>query len=296
MEFGDFELAIVRECMFKLDGGAVFGVVPKTLWNKVSPADEFNRIPMACNLLLIDTGTKKVLIETGMGSRWTDKERERFQLKTLVDPPAMLKSAGVLNDQIDSVIISHLHFDHVGGATHLLDGKVVPTFPKAKYYVQKGEWECAHKSNSRAKGSYRAPDFEPLLEAEQIVFMHGDTEVVPGVWARLTGGHTSHHQIVYFESRQAKGVFFADIVPTKGHVLPPWVMGYDHYPLDVCDLKNKWLSQAADENWLVVFDHEPGVPWGRVKKTGDGKFEFVPLSEETLTPEARLEQLFPAKV
>ncbi len=287
MKFGDFEISIVRECTFKLDGGAMFGVVPKTLWNKLSPADDLNRILMTCNLLLIDTGSKKVLIETGMGDRWTEKERDRFELKTLVNSSEMLKSVGVKNEEIDVVIISHLHFDHAGGATRLENGKLVPTFPNAKYYVQKGEWEFAHNANPRARASYRSDDYEPLNLNGQIVFMDGNTEVVPGIWAKLTGGHTTHHQIVYFESLDQKGVFFADLMPTKSHVTPPWVMGYDHFPLASCDQKTKWLADASAEKWLVVFDHEIGVPWGHIDLNAAGKYEFSPLNEDTLHVQAR---------
>lgn len=291
MKFGDFEISIVRECTFKLDGGAMFGVVPKTLWNKVSPADELNRVLMACNLLFIDTGSKKVLVETGMGDRWSEKERERYDLTTLAKPAEMLTSIGIRNEDVDAVIISHLHFDHAGGATRLEGGNLVPTFPNAKYYVQKGEWEFAHNANPRARASYRADDYEPLLANNQLVFMEGDTEVAPGVWAKLTGGHTTHHQIVYFESQNNKGVFFADLMPTKGHVMPPWVMGYDHYPLEACDEKSKWLASASKENWLVVFDHELDVPWGHVHLNAANKYEFAPLSIETLALQARPETM-----
>jgi glyoxylase-like metal-dependent hydrolase (beta-lactamase superfamily II) len=291
MKFGDFELSIVRECTMKLDGGAMFGVVPKTLWSKVSPADDLNRILITCNLLLIDTGSHKVLVETGMGDRWSDKERQRYELESLVRSAEMLAPIGIKNGEIDAVIISHLHFDHAGGATRYEGNKLVPTFPNAKYYVQKGEWEFAHKANARAKASYRPDDYEPLLAHEQIVFMDGDTEVVPGVWAKVTGGHTSHHQIVYFESRGTKGVFFADLMPTKSHVLPPWVMGYDHFPLHSCDEKSKWLARASAEKWLVVFDHELEVPWGHVFLNDSKKYEFVPLPQETLSAHARTEKV-----
>lgn len=278
MKFGDFNLAIIRECSFKLDGGAMFGVVPKTLWNKVSPADADNRIELMCNLLLIDTGKHKVLVETGMGDRWSEKEAQRYDLKPLVNSAHVLAGLGITNDEIDAVIISHLHFDHAGGACRLVDGKVVPTFPKAKYYVQKGEWEFAYNANARAKASYRHDDYWPIKEHGQLVLIDGDTEVVPGVFCKITGGHTSHHQVVYFESQGKKGVYFADIIPTKSHLTPPWVMGYDHYPLASCDVKSKYLKLAAQEGWLVVFDHEVGIPWGRVSSCADGKFHFEPLN------------------
>jgi len=282
LKFGTFDLSIIRECVFKLDGGAMFGVVPKTLWSKQTPSDEQNRVVLACNLLLIDTGTKKILVETGMGERWSDKERERYALRSLVNSDTVLDQVGLKADDIDFVILSHLHFDHAGGATMLRQGKVVPVFARAKYIVQKGEWDFAFVANARARASYRPDDFVPLQEEGQIVLVDGDHEVVPGVWVKVTGGHTSHHQVVYFESAGEQGVYFADIIPTKSHITPPWVMGYDHHPLISCDIKSEWLKRAAAENWLVVFDHEPGIPWGHVKIEAN-KYSFEPLLEESLT-------------
>jgi glyoxylase-like metal-dependent hydrolase (beta-lactamase superfamily II) len=290
VKFGGFDLSIVRECRLRLDGGAMFGVVPKVLWNKVSPADQANRVLLTCNLLVIETPTARVLIETGMGHRWDEKEKERYALEPLGEGSEPLKSVGLKARDIDAVIISHLHFDHAGGATYLKDGKIIPTFPKAKYYSQRGEWEFAHQANARARASYRPDDFEPLQQHGQLTLIDGDTEIVQGIWAKLTGGHTSHHQIVYFESEGQKGVFFADIMPTRSHVSPPWVMGYDHYPLHSCDLKSEWLAKAAKEKWLVVFDHEPGVPWGHITLDESKKYVFEPLAEESLRP-TRTEKL-----
>ncbi len=287
MKFGQFQLSVVRECTFKLDGGAMFGVVPKPLWNRALPADEQNRILLACNLLVIETPAGRVLVETGMGDRWPERERDRYEVKTLVDHSRTLAELGLVNVDVDAVVISHLHFDHAGGGTRLVDDKLVPTYPKARYYVQKGEWEFAHKANARARASYRPDDFEPLKEHGVLQIIDGDTEIVPGVWARVTGGHTSHHQVIAFESEGQKGVYFADIIPTKSHLPPPWVMGYDHFPLASCDLKSEWLARAAREKWLVVFDHEPGVPWGYVEVSGDGKFDFLPLEAEPLTTRAK---------
>lgn len=285
MQFGNFRLSIVKECLFKLDGGAMFGVVPKHLWNKAEPADELNRVELACNLLVIETPAGNVLVETGMGARWGEKERERYEIRTLIDHKQALQSVGLNNEDINAVIISHLHFDHAGGAAIEVDGKLRPTFPNATYYAQRGEWEFAQKANARAKGSYRLEDVQPLHEHGVLQLIDGDTEVVPGVWARVTGGHTRHHQVVYFESEGNKGVYFADIIPTKSHISPPWVMGYDHYPLESCDIKSEWMSRSVNENLLVVFDHETGVPWGHVKQI-DGKFSWEPLPAETLQPAA----------
>lgn len=281
MKFGNFELSVIRECTFKLDGGAMFGVVPKTLWSKVSPADELNRVQMNCNLLLIETGTKRVLVETGMGDRWSEKERERYDVKSFVKPDRMLAALGLKNEDIDAVVLTHLHFDHAGGAVSSVAGELRPTFPKAKYYVQRGEWEFAQNANPRARASYRADDFIPLQQHGVLTLIDGDTEIVPGVWARVTGGHTSHHQVITFESQGKKGVYFGDLMPTKSHVSPPWVMGYDHFPLHCCDVKQEWLEKAIEEDWLVVFDHESGVPWGHAQRA-NAKFEFVALEQQSL--------------
>jgi glyoxylase-like metal-dependent hydrolase (beta-lactamase superfamily II) len=284
MDFGKFRLSIIRESYFRLDGGAMFGVVPKTLWDKVSAPDELNRVRLACNLLLIESPAGNVLVETGMGPRWSQRERERFDLQTVVDHSAAVVSAGLKNEDIDHVIVSHMHFDHIGGAVIERDGALVPAFPKAIVHVQKGELELAGKVNSRGRASYRADDYTPLLEHGRLAIMDGNTEILPGIRAQVTGGHTSHHQIVTFESEGHKGVYFADIVPTRNHLAPPWVMGYDHYPLQSCDAKDEWLVLAARENWLVVFDHEVDVPWGYVQQSSSGKFEWRPLDAETLAP------------
>lgn len=282
MKFGNFNLYIIRECTFRLDGGAMFGVVPKTMWEKTVNSDDANRVLLACNLLLVDTGKHKVLVETGMGDRWTAKEKERYDLTTLKAPDMVLSDIGLKPEDIDFVIISHLHFDHAGGATRLVDGKIVPTYPNAKYIVQQGEFEFSFKANARAKASYRPDDYMPVKEAGQMLFVDGDHEVCPGVHVRVTGGHTSHHQVVYLESAGEKAVYFADIMPTKSHLSPPWVMGYDHFPLASCDIKSEWLAKATKENYLVIFDHEPGIPWGKVKVSEAGRFEFEPLLEESL--------------
>ncbi|MBI4533174.1 MAG: MBL fold metallo-hydrolase [Candidatus Melainabacteria bacterium] len=282
MKFGELELSLIRECTFKLDGGAMFGVVPKPLWDRLSPADELNRVLLACNLLLIEGPHGRVLVETGMGERWGHKERDRFEIKTLVSSEQVVKEAGLSNDDVDFVVISHLHFDHAGGATRYEGTALIPTFPKAKYLVQKGEWEFAHKANARAQASYRATDFDPLQEHGVLEIVDGDREIVPGIWVHVTGGHTRYHQIVTFESTGRKGIFFADIIPTRTHLPPPWVMGYDHFPLTSCDAKDKWLTLAVQEKYLVVFDHEPGIPWGYVEQKQDGKFNFLPLENEPL--------------
>ena len=284
MQFGDLKLHVIRESLFKLDGGAMFGVVPRPLWEKAAPPDELNRIELACNLLLIETPTGRVLIDTGMGPRWTEKERDRFELRSLVSHERVLESIGLRNEDVDAVIVSHMHFDHMGGAVVERDGMLMPAFPNANVYVQKGEYALAKSVNARGRASYRADDYSALQRDGKLKIVDGHCEVLPGIWVFVTGGHTSHHQIVKFTSGGKTGVFLGDIVPTRCHCDPPWVMGYDHFPLETCDAKNLYLDEAAREGWLVVLDHEPGVPWGHIKKNAKGKFEMEPLGEETLAP------------
>jgi glyoxylase-like metal-dependent hydrolase (beta-lactamase superfamily II) len=266
----------------------MFGVVPKILWNKVSPADETNRVLLSCNLLVISTPKGRVLVDTGMGDRWDEVNTQRYELKPLVNHSAVLDSIGLSNNDVDHVVISHLHFDHAGGGVRVDEkGKLVPTFPKAKYHIQKGEWDLAHNANGRARGSYRSDDYDPLKESGHLNLINGDTEIVSGVWAKVTGGHTSHHQVVMIESQGHKAVFFADIMPTKSHVPPPWVMGYDHFPLESCNIKDRYLKQAVDGGWLVIFDHEPDIPWGQIEIV-EQKFNFKPLPKNCSVFDAQL--------
>lgn len=279
MQFGDFKLHIIRESTFKLDGGSLYGVVPKPMWQKETPPDELNRVKLACNLLLIESPHGVVLVETGMGNRWTEKERQRYELETFIDHSKALESVGLSNFGVDAVFFSHLHFDHAGGSILEVDGQLKAAFPRAKHYTQKGEWEQGHSTNPRSRGSYRKDDFVPLMEQGLLVLLEGEAEILPGIKIYVSGGHTSHHQILIFESGGKKGAYFADIVPTKVHLAPPWVMGYDHYPLETCSAKSKWLNLAAEENWLVVFDHETDLPWGYLHKR-ENKFEFEAKSFE----------------
>lgn len=282
MRFGNLNIQIIQESTFCLDGGALFGVVPKTLWGQVAPPDQLNRTRLSCNLLLIESPEGRVLCDTGMGNRWNEKETDRFQLRSHVDHQCLLNDFQLSNEDIDFVILSHLHFDHAGGCVISKNGKLQPAFPRARHVVQKGEWEFARKANARARASYRPDDFEPLHAHGLLTLVEGNTEILPGISVQVSGGHTGHHQIVTWESQGLKGVYFADIMPTKNHVPPAWVMGYDCFPLTSCDVKTAWLERAALEDWLIVFDHEAGVPWGRVRKVANDKYQWLPLSAESL--------------
>lgn len=274
MKLGKFEIHIISGGKYKLDGGAMFGVIPKPLWEKTNPADERNRIELETNCLLIDSGDKKILVDTGNGTKFSTKEKDIFGLddrSVLVDS---LKAKGIELSDIDIVILSHLHFDHAGGATSNEEGKVVPTFPKATYIIQKGEWKDAMSNFGVMKYSYRTDNLIPLQESGQVEFIEGNSEIVPGLQTLVTGAHTRHHQIIKIDSKEDKGVYFADLVPTTSHLKIPYLMAYDLFPHDVLMKKKDLLNQAVEEKWQIFFDHDPKAPTGKIIKEGEDVFKI----------------------
>lgn len=278
MKFGAFDLQIVRDGQFRLDGGAMFGVVPKVLWEKKAPADEKNRIQMVTNTLLVRTPTTNVLIETGMGSRWSEKEREMYAIEETGLLPSALRALGVSPEAIDLVLISHLHFDHAGGATTTnAAGEIVPTFPNADYVIQRGELEHARAPYDRDRASYRPDDFEPIAKAGKWRTVEGDVEIVPGIRALQIKGHNATIQSFEVESEGVAAYYFADTLPMTPHVAIPWVMGYDLYPFELTEAKKRLLKTAVDEGRLCVFEHDRDVPWGVVVEDAPGKRRVVPV-------------------
>src|SRR3989304_8571040 len=205
---GKFELHVISDGFFALDGGSMFGIVPKVIWEKLITPNQFNRIRLSLNCLLIRTGKKNILIETGVGGKYSQKWMDMYEMNRTYTVPKSLKNIGLDPNDIDIVIVSHLHFDHMGGATFKReDGKVVPTFPRAQYIIQKGEWDAANNPDERSKGSYIADDFMPLADTKQIQLINGDTEIENGIRMKLTGGHTKHHQAIIIESEGKKAIF-----------------------------------------------------------------------------------------
>lgn len=273
MKLGAFDIYPVTDGRFRLDGGAMFGVVPKVLWEKCCPADELNRVPLSLTCLLIRARGTNILVDTGVGS----KEDGKFQRMFAIDrtPPLLdsLKSLGLGRDDIHMVINTHLHFDHAGGNTMRQDdGTLGPTFPQARYCVQQGEWDDAARANERTKASYRQDNLTPIAQGRQWDFLHGDTEVLPGITAVVTGGHTRCHQGVKIESEGQTAFFLGDLIPTASHLPLPYIMGYDLFPLHTLETKRWVLDRACEERWLLFFEHDPSIRAGYVRRHQDGKY------------------------
>jgi glyoxylase-like metal-dependent hydrolase (beta-lactamase superfamily II) len=266
---GDVKVHILGDGAFALDGGAMFGVVPRVVWEKTDPPDEKNRVSLALNVALVEAAGKRILVDTGMGDKWSEKERRMYRIdrsSTLLDA---LRAHGLGPEDIDVVINTHLHFDHAGGNTRIVDGKVVPTFPRARYVVQFGEWEDATHPHERNRASYLEPNYVPLAEARQLDPVQGQVEVVPGVKVVPTGGHTAYHQIVVVEGGGRTLVIPTDLLPTASHLPLPYVMGYDLFPVGTLEAKRRLLEQAVAGDWGILFYHDTRTPMGRVRAEGE---------------------------
>ena len=272
MKFGAFDIFPVTDGRFRLDGGAMFGVVPKVLWEQCCPADEKNRIQLGLNCLLIRAHGKNILVDTGLGAKVDPKSQEMFAVDRTPPLHESLAAHGLTAEDIHLVINTHLHFDHAGGNTFREDGQLVPAFPKAKYFIQHGEFEDAVRANERTRASYRQENFTPIAHVAQWEFLHGETELVPGISVVVTGGHTAHHQAVKIQSEGQTAFYLGDLIPTVSHLPLPYIMGYDLYPLQTLEAKRGILNQAFEENWLLLFEHDPRVLMGRVRKDVEGKY------------------------
>jgi glyoxylase-like metal-dependent hydrolase (beta-lactamase superfamily II) len=280
---GDLRIHALEAGLQRLDGGAMFGVVPKALWERRIAADDRNRIPLALRCLLIETPNALVLVDNGVGNKENEKFREIYGIENSPSPHSGwatrleegLHELGFSRDDVDVMIDTHLHFDHAGGNTFLdVDGEVQLTFPRATYYVQRGEWEWAHLRNERISASYLPHNFNPVHEAGKFEFLDGEREIIPGISVRLTPGHTPHHQSVILRSGGDTACFLADVMPTSAHLPLPWIMGYDVEPLVTLESKRALVADALRENWLLIFEHDPAVPWGRLGSK-DGRAVLV---------------------
>lgn len=267
MKLEEFELLPLSDGNFWLDGGAMFGVVPKVLWQRTNPSDDKNRIVLGLHPLLIKTKKENILIETGIGDKIPDKFKEIYKVEKEKDLIQSLKDIGVSSEDINIVILTHLHFDHCGWNTRRdSTGKIVPTFKNARYFIQKAEWEGALNPDPRSKASYLKENFLPLEEYGNLQLISGDTEITEGIEVILTRGHTQGHQVVLIDK---KAIYWGDLIPTTSHIRIPYVMGYDLFPLDTMRSKERLLDRAIEGEWLSVFEHDPQVFMARLKKEND---------------------------
>ena len=304
---GDFELSVFSDGTYPLDGGALFGVVPKVMWSRKVEADDRNYVTAGLNSLLIRTDKQTVLIETGMGNKLSERMVKFYgQPARLLDNLAV---AGVAPEDVDIVINSHLHFDHCGWNTvRDKNGKIVPTFPRAKYYAPEGEWQYARHPSDRDAISFIPENYDPLVESGQMMLLQGGEEIVPGISVKTFPGHTAHMQAVIICGGPGKGTtpassavhsfervrlqaapsgathehrpsapegatacYISDLIPTTAHIDLTWGMSFDLYPLQTIESKKEYYAQAIPEKWLTVFTHDPTTPWAYVGMDEAGK-------------------------
>ena len=271
MRIGPYDIHPLDTGTFALDGGAMFGVVPRTLWEKTNPPDARNRITMAARALLLTGGGRTILVDTGNGGKFNEKLRTIYRMDTSsADLNASLALHGVSPEAVTDVILTHLHFDHAGGATALRGGEAVPAFPNARYYVQAEHWRAAQSPTERDKASFYPDDFEPLRRAGVLQFTEGEEEILPGIRVAVIHGHTAALQCPVVSDGHTTLFYCADLVPTSSHVPLAWIMGYDLRPLVTLEEKRRLLSQAADEGWIMVFEHDPLLPAARLARTDKG--------------------------
>ncbi len=269
---GRLRVSVLHDGLFRLDGGAMFGVVPRTLWEKKTPADDRHRIQLAMRPVLVEGDWGRLLIDCGAGDKWTTKEREIYAFDRTSTLDHALSALNLSSDDIPLVLPTHLHFDHFGGATATVGSGVRPRFSKARYLIRRAEWDDATHAHERNRASYLRQDFEPLLAAGVIDFFDNDHLVRPGVRVERTGGHTGQHQIVWLESEGQTAVFTADLIPTTAHIDDPWIMGYDLFPMETLAVKRRLIREAIDRQFLVIFEHDPVVAAGYIRERNGRRF------------------------
>jgi glyoxylase-like metal-dependent hydrolase (beta-lactamase superfamily II) len=272
---GDFELTVLSDGTYLLDGGAMFGVVPKPMWERRAPADNLNRILLGTNTVVVRTDTYlTVVIETGIGNKLPPKLRDIFEAKEQL--PASFAAAGIALKDVDVVINTHLHFDHCGWNTTLTpEGKVVPTFPNARYFAHRGEVEHGHLQLERDAVSYISHNYDPLIESGQMTLLEGGagsvTDIVTGISVEVYPGHTAQLMAVNIDSNGHRACYISDLIPTSSHLDPTWVMGYDLDPVTCIEQRKRFFARAIPERWLVLFTHDHHVPMGHIGLNEKGK-------------------------
>ncbi|MGH1365393.1 MAG: MBL fold metallo-hydrolase [Calditrichia bacterium] len=272
MKIGNYQVNLIDSGRFRLDGGAMFGVVPRVLWERKMPPDEAGRIQLGANLLLLRNADRLILVDTGMG----DKGDEKFLKINAVNHSQFnlasgLKNLDVAPEDITDVILTHLHYDHAGGATKVnADGEIVPTFPNAKYYVQREHFGWAMKPTEKDRASFLKENFIPLQEANCLILVDGERELLPGLRLLPIDGHTTAQQMVLVRGEDRTLLFAGDLLPTSRHVSIPWIMAYDIAPLKTLEEKKHYLHLATDQDWIVVFEHDPDVSAAAIQVTDKG--------------------------
>jgi glyoxylase-like metal-dependent hydrolase (beta-lactamase superfamily II) len=266
LKLGKFALYPLLDGYFKLDGGSLFGVVPKTLWKRQYEADELNRIRLAIRPLLVEANDKWILIDTGIGDKFDEKKNSIYCVEHQLTLETQLREIGITASEISVVINSHLHWDHAGGNTERRNDEWIPAFSNARYVVQRGEYDFATHLNERTRGSYRIEDYVALEKSGLFDFADGDSKVLPGISVVRSGGHVPYHQSVLLESDSRKAFFLGDLLPTHAHLALPYIMAFDLNPLETLEKKREYLERAALEKWLLFFVHDPDQAYGEVEK------------------------------
>jgi len=271
MNIGNYQIHSLETGTFALDGGAMFGVVPKVLWERTNPSDELNRIDMNLRVLLIIGEGRKILVDTGIGDTYKKRFKKIYKIDhSTYNLSNSLNKYGLTYDDITDVIITHLHFDHAGGATILHDDELKPAFQEATYYIQQKNLEHALKPNEKDRASYLQENFTPLIEQKKLRALQGAGELFPGIELLVTNGHTISQQLVRITDGLNTILYCADLIPTSSHIPIPYVMGYDLYPVTTIDEKKKILAEAVENDWILVYEHDAFVGSSKVKVTEKG--------------------------
>jgi glyoxylase-like metal-dependent hydrolase (beta-lactamase superfamily II) len=283
LTLGDFELTVFSDGTYPLDGGAFFGVIPKVMWSRKVAADESNYVHAGLNSLLIRTGQQTVLVETGMGNKLSER-----MIKFYGQPAQLLSNlaaGGVSPEDIDIVINTHLHFDHCGWNTvRDKKGKIVPSFPRAKYYAPEGEWQYARCPSERDAISYIPDNYDPLVQSGQMTLLKGGEEIAPGISVKTFPGHTAHMQAVILQSRGQTACYISDLIPTTAHIELTWGMAFDLFPLQTIESKKQYYARSIPGKWVTVFTHDPKIPWAYVERDEVGRMAARELVAESDFP------------